>query len=168
MILTKKAYERFRVKYIKDHETKCWNWISAFDKDGYGLFWVDSKQRAVRAHRISFMRYKKLTSLQPDQYICHHCDNPRCINPKHLYLGDVLTNNQDCTKRGRHINNFPVRCGELNGRARLTQLQVEDIRITFLTEKISKAKLARQYNVGESTIRHIIQGTSWNSNSNSN
>ena len=87
--------ERFEKYYIKC-ENGCWQWTAFLDKDGYGQFWLYGKTR--RAHRAGWFLYKGYWA---KDLLCHHCDNPRCVNPKHLYEGTALTNQQDIVKRGR-------------------------------------------------------------------
>lgn len=75
----------------------CWEWIGSKDKDGYGRF-SRSHNISVRAHRFSYELHK-----QPSMgfLILHHCDNPSCVNPDHLYAGNFQDNADDKSKRKR-------------------------------------------------------------------
>lgn len=60
----------------------CWAWVSAKDRDGYGLFWLDNARRAVRAHRLL---YELLVGpIPPELQIDHLCRNTGCVRPDHL------------------------------------------------------------------------------------
>ena len=78
---------------------ECWNWIGGKDKDGYGVFGLSSKRKAIRAHKFSYIFYKG--QLGKPLQVCHTCDNPSCVNPSHLFLGTAKDNVQDCHRKGR-------------------------------------------------------------------
>jgi len=88
--------ERFNKLYTVDEETGCWNWNSA--NGGYGIFWADNKN--VNAHRW-YWEYLNNQTLPPNLYVCHHCDNPPCVNPDHMFIGDSRDNQLDAQKKGR-------------------------------------------------------------------
>lgn len=77
----------------------CWIWSGSCDKDGYGRF-AFRGGRGIRAHRY-MMRLILGRDLEADEKTLHHCDNPPCVNPDHLYLGDAKRNAEDREKRGR-------------------------------------------------------------------
>lgn len=83
-----------------DDSSQCWNWIRGKDKNGYGK--IHYQCTHWRAHRLMFHIYK--APLNKYEIICHSCDNPSCINPDHLFLGDPLINMQDKVKKGRLKN----------------------------------------------------------------
>lgn len=70
------------------------------DERGYGI--VDIKGKRCLAHRVSMMLHKPL-EYRPDQMLCHKCDNPRCINPEHLYYGSPRSNAYDYHERGKFM-----------------------------------------------------------------
>jgi len=88
--------ERFNQKYIIDENTGCWNW-TASKCFGYGLIKINGKM--VRAHRFSYEYF--VGPLDNSLDICHNCNNPSCVNPKHLRQDTVSSNMIDCLKAKR-------------------------------------------------------------------
>jgi HNH endonuclease len=83
---------RFIANISTDTKNGCWEWdINARDKDGYGKFRVNKKH--IRPHRFSYELYNG--SIPKDLYVCHECDNPPCVNPHHLWVGDNSDNQLD-------------------------------------------------------------------------
>lgn len=75
----------------------CWNWERRLRRNGYGSLSVNYKN--ISAHR---MAYEVFVGRIPDSLcVCHKCDNRRCINPDHLFLGTRKDNMQDCKAKGR-------------------------------------------------------------------
>lgn len=94
---------RFNTK-VRETED-CWLWTAGTDKDGYGKFWINGE--TVRAHRVSWeFCYGPIPE---GMDVLHHCDNPPCIRPEHLYLGSDTENMADRDKRGRTATGD--RCG---------------------------------------------------------
>lgn len=97
-LITAEERIRFFAKVIQgSSEDDCWKWTACTNEFGYGLFNAQGRQQ--RAHRVS---YKMHVGDIPDGLqICHHCDNPPCTNPKHLFLGTQADNMQDASRKGR-------------------------------------------------------------------
>jgi hypothetical protein len=114
----------------------CWEWTGALTTSGYGRFNKDGK--CLRAHRYSIM----LDGRDPtDMYVCHHCDNRKCVRPDHLFLGTNQDNMDDMMRKGRKtVDNTYKR--------KLTDEQVRDIR----TSSLSGSKLGKIYGLGQSSI----------------
>lgn len=100
MELSMDPMQRFWQKVDRRGDDECWIWRGRVRKD-YGEFVIYSRGKSLyfRAHRVA------LGGLDPvfsQLFACHHCDNPLCCNPKHLYWGSAATNNADRVKRERN------------------------------------------------------------------
>ncbi len=130
------------------NESGCWVTRVGKDSDGYGVTKFHGKHR--RVHRFA---YETWVGPIPDgKQINHHCDNPPCINPEHLYAGTSKENMQDAWRRGRHT---PETIGKL------TWEVVREIRAEFATGNYTKAALALRYGVTDVTVGHIVRGKTW-------
>ena len=137
----------------------CWLWTSTI-RQGYGRFRI--KDRQENAHRVA---YKLAYGPIPlDMDVLHNCDNPSCVNYRHLWVGTAKQNMQDASKKGRlFFQTHPeaVPHGEKHSCAKLTEKQVIEIRSLYIDQKLSHKKLGEIYNVSSSTIGRIITRKRW-------
>ncbi len=146
--------DRFWAKVQKPSGDGCWFWTGARNKLGYGLFGVG--RRSELAHRVA---YKLVYGAIPEGALLRHrCDNPSCVRPDHLLPGDNLSNMQDSVERGRRAS----RKGTLNGRAKLTGDQVQEIRRLYAAGNTTILVLAARFGMGKSQIYNIVSGAQWN------
>lgn len=125
----------------------CWLFDGALRR-GYGLIWVNRKNQM--AHRISYGLF--CGPVKEDDVICHSCDVPRCINPKHLFKGTRVDNNKDMRVKGRQA------CGSNCGtNSKLTEADVSFI----LSSREPQVDLARRFGVVQSQISRIKSGRRW-------
>ncbi len=82
---------------LKITESGCWEWTRGRFSNGYGRLYTGGK--GFKTHRISFEYFVR--PLVPGEYVCHHCDNPPCCNPAHLFAGTAKDNWRDMLSKGR-------------------------------------------------------------------
>lgn len=147
--------ERFWEKVDKRGPDECWEWGATKTRLGYGQLQIDG--RSTSAHRVSWeLAYGPI----PDGLcVCHHCDNPGCVNPTHLFLGTELDNARDRDCKGRQRS--PRLVGERNGQAKLTRKQVLEIRRRYKKGVMCQRELGVRYGVTQSMISMIVLGKSW-------
>lgn len=82
---------------MREGLTNCWVWTAGKDKDGYGKFWV--RGDTIRSHRVSLAVF--LGGRLSSPFALHHCDNPSCVRPDHLFEGTLIDNVKDAMAKGR-------------------------------------------------------------------
>ena len=114
----------------------CWNWIAHKNPAGYGRITVNRKD--YTAHRMSWILHKG--AIPGGLFVCHHCDNPACCNPNHLFIGTNRDNRRDSVKKGRqhkpkysdlYVATGKLQRGEDNPAAVLTEEKVREI-VSFI------------------------------------
>lgn len=97
--------------------------------------------------------------IPPGMCVCHHCDNPICVRPVHMFTGTQGDNVIDCLTKGRHVT--PRLHGESGSAAKLTAEDVACIKSTFKQGETSPTRVARAYHVSDTTIRDLTKGRTW-------
>lgn len=143
--------QRFWSKVRKDEQTGCWLWTAALFSNGYGSFVADGRQG--RAHRYSYRLHRG--PIPAGMLVCHTCDNPRCVNPAHLFVGTPKDNAQDRNAKGRTASK------ERHGYSKLTARQVYEIRILHEDGYLRFSDLARFYGVTDKQIANVVNRRSW-------
>lgn len=141
--------ERFLANFKQT--SGCWEWAGYKDPNGYGRLNIDGKP--VLAHRLSWAIF--CHPIETQQQVLHRCDNPKCVRPEHLFLGDHTANMADKMAKKRH--RYGVSRGEAHGRARLTAELVREIRDTAGPSRI----VAEQYGISGRQVREIRARTAW-------
>lgn len=125
----------------------CWGWRGCTDKDGYPL--LAYKRKMLRANRVALELDSR--PLEPNQYACHTCDNPSCVNPAHLYPGSPAQNMRDAISRGRTQRGAKQHC------AKLSENDVREIRASGAATN----ELASRYGVSPSNILMVRARKTW-------
>lgn len=124
---------------------ECWLWRACTLASGYGQFRAGPQK--FRAHRLSF----GLANDSMPECVCHSCDNPRCVNPRHLWPGTNADNSRDAMQKRRHPH------GERHGRAKLTPAMVIEIRSSGEPD----TRIALRLGVSSATVRYARIGATW-------
>lgn len=129
---------------------RCWIW-TGHTVDGYGRIVVDGVAQGAHRVALSLILGRPIAT---DMQALHHCDNPPCVNPAHIFEGTGDDNVADRHAKGRDAR------GEADGRARLTETDVRRIR-SHLTRGESWSRVARRFGVSKGTVQAIAAGRTW-------
>jgi len=134
----------------KDPKTGCWNWTGSIKDTGYGQIgtWDNEKKKHVtlKAHKVAYELWKG--PVPKGVWVLHKCDNRKCVNPDHLFLGNNSDNIIDCSMKGRH------------GLAKLTEYKVRRIKKLY-SEGYSQRDLALKFSVSKHTIYSVLQNKTY-------
>lgn len=136
--------KRFWSKIDVGDPDECWNWLAGKNRRGYGWFWIN--YRTWYAHRVAWV----LTYGPIPKGLCvlHHCDNPSCCNPYHLFLGTSVDNLADALRKGRL-------------RTKLTKEEVLEIRELYATGRYTQLQIAVKFGVHTSHVSRIVSRQIW-------
>lgn len=140
--------DRLKLNSELNTKTGCVEWIGPKNNKGYGK--IGEKWKTVGAHRVALELYTG-QKIPKGMFVLHKCDNPACINPKHLEIGTPADNSRDMVKKRRHM--FGVK----HYRAILNDSQVRDIREDNRTQMI----IAANYGVHQTLISLIKRRKLW-------
>ena len=142
---------RFWQEVDKKSNKECWNWLGVKYKKGYGCF--DKRTGERRAHRYSWKLHNG--EIPDGLFVLHHCDNPSCVNPKHLWLGTAKDNTRDMMRKNRDGV-----IGEKNGMSKLNENKVKTAR-KLRKKGYTYQKIADILEVNEGTIYYAIKKETW-------
>lgn len=157
-----------------EKKDKCWEWKGTINTMGYGEMCVQG--RIQRAHRLSYILFKG--EIPKGIFVCHICDNPKCINPDHLWLGTAKQNNEDCLRKGRWKGRTGIKLslehkkklsgpkkswfknGEKHPRSKLKELDIKEIR-NMLNEDFTYQEIADKFGLSQSSLADIKFRRTW-------
>ena len=144
---TPKDVERFWNKVAIDANSDlCWEWQAGTTRKGYGWFKFN-KYTGMNSQRAAWIMTNGY--IENGLEVCHSCDNRKCCNPKHLFLGTHLENMKDMTSKNRFIH-------------KITYEQAIEIRELYATGNTTQQKLADKFGVCITQIHRIIHYKRWN------
>lgn len=139
----------------------CWLWMAGRSSEGYGTFRFNGRMQ--KAPRVAW----QLTfgPIPDGLNALHHCDNPPCVRPEHLFLGTIDDNNKDRAAKGRSKGTFKqadpahpatLRSGERHWLAKVSDQDVIEMR--RLTQSGASRKcLAARFNIHAATVSRIVR-----------
>lgn len=140
----------FWMKVNKKLNSDCWEWMGSRNKGnrGYGQFWIG--HTFVGAHRFSYeLHHGKI----PDGLeVCHHCDNPACVNPDHLFLGTHKENEEDKKSKNR----------QARGKAVVHQNKINENDVVNIRNSAkSYDEISKEYGISSAMVYYIKSRRSW-------
>lgn len=152
------SVEERLLRHRRVRSSGCWEWTGARPPtlQGYGIMTVKEGSRFIarRVHRLAAAEWLGI-DLDDSRCVLHHCDNPPCFNPEHLYIGTRLDNNRDRESRGRGRQVH----GEGHPRAKITQDQVLELR-RVANAGITQLELADRFGISQPQVSRILRRTS--------
>ena len=145
---------RLEKHFVRDASSNCWVWTGSIrgPKQPYGRLTIGSRsdgtRRSIGAHQYSYLTF--VGEIPTGMCVSHRCDNPRCVNPDHLFLGTWKDNSDDRDQKGRNIPG-PRLVGSDAPNAKLTADEVGQIRSLSL----SSYQVARQFGISAGHVRAL-------------
>lgn len=142
---------------LKRKASGCLEWSGACHKNGYGAVGIKDSPfpRNAKPHRYAYYLYYGVI---PKQMVLHKCDNRKCCNPEHLFLGTAHDNTQDMIKKGRH--KYTPHRGSSNGMTKLSARDIPRIR-KLLKNGETEISIADKFDVTRSAIGAIKHKRTW-------
>lgn len=152
--MTERQKRNFLNKIKKTND--CWLWTGYRLKTGYGRLTqgINKKVQTFSAHRIA---YQLFIGEIGDKQVLHKCDNPSCVNPKHLKLGTIQDNIKDREVKGRGY----IRSGENHPHAKLTEKDVIKIRSLYKDRVYNQTEMVNLFQVSHDIISLIVNRKRW-------
>ena len=142
--------ERFDEYAGSGSPDECWVWRGGLSQAGYGKFWRNG--RTDLAHRV--MYEYTLGAVPDDMWVLHRCDNPPCMNPRHLFLGTHADNENDKDAKGRRKRGSQTRKSKLD-EARVTQIR------EMHAAGVQQKTIAREFGVDITTVNDVVHRHTW-------
>lgn len=160
-MVAKSVADRFWEKVDKSAGPDgCWGWLASKDRKGYGKHCLPKTKRPFLAHRIAYEMV--IGPIPTGLWVLHRCDNPSCVNPSHLWIGNHSDNMRDCYEKGRHVAQHSelMRRGSAHGMSKLNEEQVVQIRHKWSAGSSVK-ELCHEFSVSRGCIGGIVYRRKW-------
>jgi hypothetical protein len=149
---------KFWKKVSRGSDDECWNWTGYTNKSGYGSFRIGNEIKL--AHRVSWFLYNG--EIPAEIFVCHKCDNSRCVNPKHLFLGTPDDNMKDMVSKNRQAKGeYAGQAGVKNVNGKLHEGEVIVIRMLCDSKMFNFKEISGMFNITPTMVRHIGQRKFW-------
>ena len=132
----------------------CWIWSGCKEKDGYGVCspYINGKKKQFRSHRLSWIL--NVGRIPRNKWVLHRCDNRSCVNPKHLFLGNVRDNTKDMVEKNRQAKGSKCHLSRIN--------EKDVIMIRALSGiGISNKEIAKRTTITPGNIYWIVKKFTW-------
>lgn len=136
------------------NDNGCWEWTGAVNTDGYGK--THHQRKTVGAHRRAWLLVNG--PIPSGMLCCHTCDNRKCCNPSHLFLGTPADNSRDMTSKGRAAPQH----GENNANRKFTQFEVDLLREVYGYGGYSQMELSKLFHMSFQHVHQLVHGKRWN------
>jgi hypothetical protein len=147
--------DRFRSYSGPQTQNGCIPWIGMLTNKGYGFIHSHERRTMLLAHRVA---YEFAFGPIPEGLgVCHHCDNPACVNPDHLFLGTHAENMADMKAKGRGRTSI----GEARPLAKVTEADVKAMRECYALGNTTLKELGNQYGLSDSSVSSLINRKTW-------
>lgn len=147
--------ERFWSRVSGNEPNECWNYVGSLNSDGYGNCRYEG--RVEKAHRLAWMFTQG--RIPKGMCVCHHCDNPACVNPQHLFLATHAENMADAATKGR-MSGAPNQQGDGNNASKIRAAWVPFIR-ALIKRGVQQKEIAEVCNVSRAAICLIHKRVNW-------
>lgn len=141
--------DRFWAKVSKTDN--CWFWVGQISNTGYGR--IDGREKPLAAHRISWELHYGL--IPENCHVLHRCDNKKCVNPEHLFLGDQRDNNNDKMSKERQGR------GVMMPQAKLTDNIVRRLRKRYFNGGVTQQQLADEVGICIGRMNWVLRNKAW-------
>lgn len=145
-----------RLNAYLDKTGECWLWTKNTYNYGYGKLSI-GRSKQVRAHRYMYEKYKG--EIPQGMNVLHTCDNPRCCNPKHLFLGNQKANMSDAKEKGRI--GYRTFYGENHANSKITMEIANKIRELYKSGNYYQRELGEIFGVSQPVVSRIILNIGW-------
>ena len=154
MEITESLLKRFWEKVDQRGPDECWEWVAGKDNANYGILRVGGRNHG--ASRISWEIH--FGPIPEGLFVCHSCDNPPCVNPRHLWTGTNEDNIRDRHRKGRSSGGR--QSGETNPQAKLTSTDVKRIRLEAASGR-KQVDIAQEYQISQQQVSKIVLLERW-------